>query len=39
MPSSQGKLNDQQIWTIALFLNQMDKPPPAAEQVWREVRN
>jgi thiosulfate dehydrogenase len=39
MPSWQGKLNDQQIWTIALFLNQMDKLPPAAEQVWREVRN
>ncbi len=39
MPSWQGKLNDQQIWTVSLFLTQMDKLPPAAEQVWKEVRN
>jgi thiosulfate dehydrogenase len=39
MPSWQSKLDDRQIWTITLFLSQMDKLPPAPEQVWREVRN
>lgn len=39
MPSWTGTLNDQQIWTIALFLKHMDKLPPAAQQVWQNVRN
>lgn len=38
MPAWQDKLNDREIWTIALFLNQMNRLPPAAEQVWKEVR-
>jgi len=39
MPSWAGTLNDQQIWTLALFLKHMDKLPPAAQQVWQNVRN
>ncbi len=38
MPAWQDKLNDRQIWTITLFLSNMDKLPPAPEQVWQEVR-
>lgn len=37
MPAWAGHLNDQQIWTIALFLKHMDKLPPAAQQVWQEL--
>jgi mono/diheme cytochrome c family protein len=39
MPSWAGTLNDEQIWTVALFLKHMDKLPPAAEQAWKNVRN
>lgn len=37
MPSWHGVLNEQQMWTLALFLKHMDKLPPAAEQVWQNV--
>ncbi len=37
MPAWEGTLNDEQIWTLALFLKHMDKLPPAAEQAWRQV--
>jgi mono/diheme cytochrome c family protein len=39
MPSWRGTLNDEQIWTLALFLKNMDKLPAAAEQAWKNVRN
>jgi thiosulfate dehydrogenase len=39
MPSWAGTLNDEQIWTLALFLKQMDKLPPAAQQAWQQVTN
>lgn len=39
MPSWKDALDDQQIWTLALFLNHMDKLPPAAEEAWKDVRN
>ena len=39
MPFWAGVLNDQQIWTLALFLKHMDKLPPAADQVWQAVHN
>ena len=39
MPSWRGTLNDEQIWTLALFLKHMDKLPPAPEQAWKNVRN
>ena len=39
MPSWEGTLNDEQIWTLALFLKHMDKLPPAAQQAWQNVRN
>jgi thiosulfate dehydrogenase len=39
MPSWKSALNDQQIWTVALFLKHMDKLPPAADQAWQNVRN
>jgi mono/diheme cytochrome c family protein len=37
MPSWKHALNDQQIWTLALFLKHMDKLPPAAHQAWQKV--
>ena len=39
MPAWRGTLNDEQIWTLALFLKHMDKLPPAAEQAWKNVGN
>jgi thiosulfate dehydrogenase len=39
MPAWRGTLNDEQIWTLALFLKHMDKLPPAADQAWQNVRN
>ena len=37
MPTWKDELNDQQIWTLALFLKHMDKLPPAADTAWRAV--
>jgi thiosulfate dehydrogenase len=39
MPSWAGALNDQQIWTLALFLKHMDKLSPGAQQAWKQVTN
>ena len=39
MPAWEGTLNDEQIWTLALFLKHMDKLPAAAEQAWQQVTN
>lgn len=39
MPSWKGTLNDRQIWTLAQFLNHMDKLPPAARAAWEKVKN
>ncbi len=39
MPSWRDTLNDQQIWTLALFLKHMDKLSPAAQQAWDKVGN
>ncbi len=39
MPSFRDTLNDEQIWTLALFLKRMDKLPPAVEQAWQQVQN
>ena len=39
MPSWKGTLTDEQIWTLALFLNHMNKLPSAAEQAWQKIRN
>ncbi|HEY8707039.1 MAG TPA: cytochrome c [Burkholderiaceae bacterium] len=39
MPSFRQTLSDQQIWTLALFLNHMDKLPPAVQQSWQQVKN
>jgi thiosulfate dehydrogenase len=39
MPSWGSTLTDEQIWTLALFLNHMDKLPTAAEQAWQKVQN
>jgi thiosulfate dehydrogenase len=39
MPSWKDTLNDQQIWTLAQFLNHMDKLPPAAQTAWEKVKN
>ena len=39
MPSFGYSLNDQDIWTLALFLKSMDKLPPAVQKVWQNVRN
>ena len=39
MPAWGASLNDQQIWTLALFLKHMDKLPPDAQQAWSKVKN
>ena len=39
MPSFGDSLSDQQIWTLALFLKQMDKLPPTVQQTWQQVQN
>lgn len=39
MPSWKATLSDQQMWTLALFLKNMNKLPPAAEQAWQAVTN
>lgn len=39
MPAWGRSLNDQQIWTLALFLKHMDKLPVEPEKAWRHVRN
>ena len=38
MPSWKAELNDQQIWTLALFLKHMDKLPPVPAAAWRALR-
>jgi thiosulfate dehydrogenase len=39
MPSFGYSLNDQQIWTLAVFLKNMDKLPPAVQLAWQQVEN
>ena len=39
MPSWKSTLTDQQIWTLVLFLKNMDKLPPTAEQEWQKIKN
>ncbi len=37
MPAWGDVLNDQQIWTLALFLKHMDKLPPGPQQAWQAL--
>lgn len=37
MPSWKDELSDRQIWTLALFLKNMDKLPPVASQAWQAI--
>ncbi len=39
MPSFGGALSDNEIWTLALFLKQMERLPPTVQQAWRQVQN
>jgi thiosulfate dehydrogenase len=39
MPSWKDTLTDEQIWTLTLFLKDMDKLPPAAQDAWQKVKN
>ena len=39
MPAWGYTLDDQQIWTLALFLKHMNKLPPNAQHVWTQVKN
>jgi thiosulfate dehydrogenase len=39
MPSWKGKLNDHEIWTLALLLKHLNALPPAAEADWRALGN
>ncbi|MGH8297411.1 MAG: c-type cytochrome [Steroidobacteraceae bacterium] len=39
MPAWKATLSDQQMWTLALFLKNMNKLSPAAEQAWQAVTN
>jgi mono/diheme cytochrome c family protein len=38
MPSWGNELTDQQIWTLALFLKDMDELPPRPEAAWRGIK-
>lgn len=38
MPAWKDTLNDQQMWTLALFLKHMDKLSPAAQQAWQQLK-
>jgi thiosulfate dehydrogenase len=37
MPSWSRELNDEQIWTLALFLKHMDKLSPVASAAWQAL--
>lgn len=37
MPSWRATLSDRQMWTLALFLKNMSKLSPAAQQAWQAV--
>jgi hypothetical protein len=39
MPSFGSSLSDQEIWTLALFLRQLEKLPPAVQQAWLQLEN
>lgn len=39
MPSFARTLSDEQRWQVTLFLQRMDKLPPAAERLWRAVKS
>ncbi len=39
MPGFSQTLTDTQIWTLALFLNRMDKLPPGPQRAWQATRN
>jgi thiosulfate dehydrogenase len=39
MPSFGSSLSDEQIWTLALFVKNMDKLRPAVQQAWQQVQN
>jgi len=38
MPAWTDTLNDNQIWTLALFLKNMDKLPPAVDKDWKALK-
>lgn len=38
MPAWKDTLNDQQIWTLTLFLKHMDKLPPGPKAAWQALR-
>lgn len=38
MPAFGAHLSDTQIWQMSLFLNKMDKLPPAVQKVWAKVQ-
>jgi mono/diheme cytochrome c family protein len=37
MPGFRGSLSEHEIWTLALFLKNMDSLSPAAEKAWKAV--
>lgn len=39
MPAFGLTLNDNDIWTLALFLKHMDQLPPNVQQAWQQVQN
>lgn len=39
MPSFGHALTDEQIWQLAMFLKHMNELPPAAQRVWKAVKN
>jgi thiosulfate dehydrogenase len=39
MPSFEGKLTDDEIWQVSLFLHDADKLPPSVQEVLRQRRS
>jgi thiosulfate dehydrogenase len=38
MPSSEGKLSDDELWQVSLFLQNADKLPPSVQEFLRQER-
>ena len=39
MPSFGHTLNETQVWQVTLFLQNMDKLPPAPQRAWKALKN
>ena len=39
MPSFDGTFSEDQTWAVTLFLQHMDKLPPAVDRAWKALKN